>query len=113
MDTTAVEYDTKRLDHLGIVAGICHEIGLVKTIDEMLPTPSGRKVSCGQATLAMALNGLGFTGRALYLMPEYMENKPVDLLIDEELAASDFNDDTLGRALMNYSRPESRRYLRK
>ena len=99
MDTTAVEYDTQRLDHLGIVAGICHEIGLVNTIDGMLPTPSGRKVSCGQATLAMVLNGLGFTGRALYLMPEYMENKPVDLLIDEALVASDFNDDTLGRAL--------------
>lgn len=99
MDTTAIEYDSKRLDHLGIVAGICQEIGLVKTIDEMLPTPSGRKVSCGQATLAMVLNGLGFTGRALYLMPEYMENKPVELLIDEALVASDFNDDTLGRAL--------------
>lgn len=99
MDTTALKYDTKRLDHLGIVAGICHEIGLVDTIDEMLPTPSGRKVSCGQATLAMVLNGLGFTGRALYLMPEYLENKPVDLLIDEALVASDFNDDTLGRAL--------------
>ena len=99
MDTTAIEYETKRLDHLGIVAGVCHEIGLVNTIDEMLPGPSGRKVSCGQATLAMVLNGLGFTGRALYLMPEYMENKPVELLISEELVASDFNDDTLGRAL--------------
>lgn len=99
MDTIAIEYDTKRLDHLGIVAGICHEIGLVNTIDEMLPTPSERKVSCGQATLAMVLNGLGFTGRALYLVPEYMENKPVELLISEELVASDFNDDTLGRAL--------------
>ena len=99
MDTTTIEYDTKRLDHLGIVAGICHEIGLVNTIDAMLPTPSERKVSCGQATLAMILNGLGFTGRALYLMPEYMENKPVDLLISEELVASDFNDDTLGRSL--------------
>jgi transposase len=65
----------------------------------MLPTPSERKVSCGQATLAMILNGLGFTGRALYLMPEYMENKPVGLLISEELVARDFNDDTLGRSL--------------
>jgi transposase len=99
MDTTTVEYDTKRLDHLGIVAGICHEIGLVKTINELLPTPSGRKVSCGTATLAMILNGLGMTGRALYLMPEYMENKPVKLLTGEDLEARDFNDDTLGRAL--------------
>jgi len=99
MDTKAIKYDTKRLDHLGIVAGICHEIDLVDMIDGMLATPSGRKVSCGTATLAMVLNGLGFTGRALYLMPEYLENKPVDLLIREDLVASDFNDDTLGRAL--------------
>lgn len=99
MDTTTIEYDTKRLDHLGIVAGICHEIELVKTINEMLPTRAYRKVSCGTATLAMILNGLGFTGRALYLMPEYMENKPVKLLTGEDLEASDFNDDTLGRAL--------------
>jgi transposase len=94
-----MEYETKRLDHLGIVAGICHEIGLVKRINEMLPTPSGRKVSCGTATLAMILNGLGLTGRALYLMPEYMADKPVKLLTGEELEGSDFNDDTLGRAL--------------
>lgn len=99
MDTTTIEYDTKRLDHLGIVAGVCHEIGLVERINGMLPTPSGRKVSCGTATLAMILNGLGLTGRALYLMPEYMGNKPVKLLTGEDLAASDFNDDTLGRAL--------------
>jgi transposase len=32
-------------------------------------------------------------------MPEYMENKPVGLLFSQDLVASDFNDDTLGRAL--------------
>jgi transposase len=68
-------------------------------IDGLLPTPSERKVSCGQATQAMVLNALGLTGRALYLMPEYMKNKPIDLLIGEGLKAEDFNDDTLGRAL--------------
>ncbi len=47
----------------------------------------------------MVLNAMGLTGRALYLMPEYMENKPVDLLIGPGLQAEDFNDDTLGRAL--------------
>lgn len=99
MSREAYEYDTKRLDHLGIVAGICRDINLVQNIDESLMRPPERKVSCGEATLAMVLNGLGFTGRALYLMPEYLENKPVDLLIREGLTASDFNDDTLGRAL--------------
>jgi transposase len=32
-------------------------------------------------------------------MPDYLQNKPVDLLIDPELTAEDFNDDTLGRCL--------------
>jgi transposase len=99
METTAYEYETVRIDHLGIVAGICKQINLENIIDYSLPTPSNRKVSCGQATLAMVLNGLGLTGRALYLMPEYMSNKPVDILVDEGLTAADFNDDTLGRAL--------------
>lgn len=103
MDISSVEYETKRLDHLGIIAGICHEIGLVETINELLKKykekDSGRKVSCGTAVLAMIMNGLGLTSRALYLMPEYMENKPIKLLTGEDLEASDFNDDSLGRAL--------------
>ncbi len=99
MDTTGIEYTTERMDHLGIVAGICQQINLIRIIDESILMPTGRKVSCGQAVQAMVLNALGLTGRALYLMPEYMRNKPVDLLIGEGLVADDFNDDTLGRAL--------------
>jgi len=29
-------YSTQRLDHLGIVAGICREIGLVEQIDRIV-----------------------------------------------------------------------------
>ena len=47
----------------------------------------------------MVLNALGFSGRALYLMPDFLHNKPVDLLIGPGLSAEDFNDDTLGRSL--------------
>jgi len=91
-------YETQRIDHLGIVAGVCQEIGLIEQIDQQVK-PNGRKVSCGQATQAMILNALGFVGRAMYLMPDYLRNKPVDLLVDESLRAEDFNDDTLGRGL--------------
>lgn len=91
-------FETQRLDHLGIVAGISKEIGLVETIDQEIGLVQ-RKVSCGQAVLAMVLNALGFSGRALYLMPDYLRNKPVDLLIAPELKADDFNDDSLGRSL--------------
>ena len=99
MNRNEESYETYRLDHLGIVAGICEQIKLVETIDGMLPTPSGRKVSCGQATLAMVLNAMGLNGRALYLTPEYMANKPVEHLFGAGYQASDFNDDALGRGL--------------
>ena len=91
-------YETKRIDHLGIVAGISQEIGLIEAIDQAVGA-SERKVSCGAAVQAMVLNGLGFTSRALYLMPQYLDNKPIDLLIAPDLVAGDFNDDTLGRSL--------------
>ncbi len=70
-------FETKRIEHLGIVAGICHEIGLIEQINQAAGA-SERKVSCGAAVQAMVLNALGFTSRALYLVPQYMANKPVD-----------------------------------
>ena len=91
-------YETQRIDHLGIIAGICQEISLIEKIDAQVKS-SDRKVSCGRGTQAMILNALGFVGQALYLMPDYLHNKPVDLLIDPNLTAGDFNDDTLGRCL--------------
>ena len=30
------QYETQRIDHLGIVAGICQEIGLVEEIDRQV-----------------------------------------------------------------------------
>lgn len=99
METTAYEYTTERIDHLGIAAGVCKQIKLIQIIDESIIIPTGRKVSCGQSVQAMVLNAMGLSGRAMYLMPEYMRNKPVDLLVGEGLVADDFNDDTLGRAL--------------
>lgn len=92
------DLQSQRLDHLGIVAGICNEIELAETIDTHL-TDTGRKVSVGQAVQAMILNGLGFVSRPLYLSPEFFHNKPVDLLVGEGIDASDLNDDCLGRAL--------------
>ena len=90
-------YETQRIDYLGIVAGICQEISLTEKVDAQVKA-NDRKVSCGKATQAIILNALGFVGHALYLMPDYL-NKPVDLLLDLDLTAEDFNDDTLGRCL--------------
>jgi len=92
------DLQSQRLDHLGIVAGICNEIGLIEEIDEQIG-PNERKVSVGQAVQALVINALGFVSRPLYLTPEFFENKPVDLLVGAGIAAADLNDDCLGRAL--------------
>jgi transposase len=91
-------YSTKNLDHLGIVTGVCQHIDLIEQIDARV-ADTGRKVSVGQATQAMVLNGLGFVGRALYLTPEFYHTKPVDLLIGDGIEAADLNSDSLGKAL--------------
>lgn len=92
------EYKTQQLDHLGIVAGMCDKIELVKQIDAFFPGQQ-RKVSVGEAVKAMILNALGFVSRPLYLTPEFYEKKPIELLFRPGLCANDFNEDSLGRAL--------------
>ena len=60
---------------------------------------SYRRVSIGIATVAMILNGLGFSNRRLYLVPQYFEHKPLEHLLGEGIKAEDLNDDCLGRTL--------------
>jgi transposase len=93
-----VEYQTERLDHLGIVAGVCREAGIAEWLDERAGDQR-RSVSMGTATVAMILNGLGFSNRQLYLVPQYFENKPVEHLLGEGISADMLNDDCLGRTL--------------
>jgi transposase len=93
-----VAYQTERLDHLGIVAGVCREAGIAEWLDERAGDQR-RSVSMGTATVAMILNGLGFSNRQLYLVPQYFENKPVEHLLGEGITADMLNDDCLGRTL--------------
>jgi transposase len=94
----ATSFATQRLDHRGMVAGICQRLQLIEQMDAQVG-PSGRQVSVGEAVPAMGLNALGFASRALDLTPEFFANKPVGLLIRAGLEAADLNDDSLGRAL--------------
>jgi hypothetical protein len=91
-------YVNERMDHLGIVAGVCQEIGLAAWLDEQDPTHR-QQVSVGTATVAMILNGLGFSNRQLYLVPQYFANKPVEHLLGRGITADMLNDDCLGRTL--------------
>ena len=95
-------WTTQRLDHLGIVAGVCDRIDLINTIDTFI-CPTKRKVSVGESVVAMILNALGFVSRPLYLTHEFFSNKPVDLLIRPHLCAADF---TMALSLLVYALAE-------
>jgi transposase len=93
-----IAYQTERLDHLGIVAGICRDIGIAEWLDAQAGA-SQRQVSIGTAVVAMILNGLGFSNRQLYLVPQFFANKPVEHLLGKGITADQLNDDCLGRTL--------------
>jgi transposase len=88
----------ERLDHLGIVAGVCEEIGLAAYLDAVAG-PSDQQVSIGTATVAMILNGLGFSNRRLYLVSQFFATKPVEHLLGLGVTAELLHDDCLGRTL--------------
>ena len=93
-------YSTKSLDHLGLVSGMCKEIGVATIIDQALPKQSTDKhITFGQLVEAMILNGLGFVGRTLHMYPEYFAERPVERLIGKGIKAEHINDDALGRCL--------------
>jgi transposase len=94
-----MKYASKSLDHLGIVSGLCKEIGLVETIDDVIGVDEQQIVTTGESVMSMVINALGFVSKPLYMFPDFMEKKPVKLLFRDGLNAEDFNDDTLGRAL--------------
>ena len=76
------------------------ELGLPELIDTVIKQDhEQRQVSVGLCVKAMILNGLGFVNRALYLMPHFFKDKPVERLLGEGVAAEHLNDDALGRAL--------------
>ena len=94
------KYDVKRLDHLGLVAGFCKEIGLNEWVDSYFPKESHHShITNGQLFVAMLLNGLGFVSRTLHVYPEYFKDIPTERLLGEGVLAHHINDDVLGRFL--------------
>jgi len=100
MELSDGKVSSKVMDHLGIVAGVCQELGIAKRIDEKIGEQrSDRKLSCGTSAVAMIINGLGFTNRRLYLTSQFYESKAVELLLGEGIKSEDVTDSTLGQAL--------------
>ena len=100
MNAESALYNSYNLDHLGLIAGMVDELGLPELIDTVIKQDhEQRQVSVGLCVKAMILNGLGFVNRALYLMPHFFKDKPLERLLGEGIEAEHLNDDTLGRAL--------------
>lgn len=92
------EDQTERLDHVGIVAGVCQEAGRAEWLEKQAGERR-RSVSVGKATVAMVRNGLGFSNRQRYLVPQDVENTPVEHVVGEGITAERLNDDGVGRPL--------------
>src|SRR4029450_10276881 len=89
----------ERLDHLGVVASVIKELGIVEKVDARLGLHDQEEITAGEAIAGMILNGLGVSNRPLSLTPQFFANKPLDLLFREGLRAEMFNRFKLGRTL--------------
>src|SRR5258708_7923398 len=94
----AFDVVVEHLNHLGIVDEGCGEVGIAEWHNAQDPT-NRQQVSVGTATVAMVLNGLGFSNRQLYLVPQFFADKPVEHLLGPGITAAALNDDCLGRTL--------------
>jgi len=95
MDAVHVE----RLDHLGLIASVINDLGLVNMIDSRLKPDDQEAITPGEAVKGMILNGLGFAHRPLSLTPQFFAGKPLDLLFRPGVDADMFNRFKLGRTL--------------
>ncbi len=89
----------ERLDHLGLMAEVIKDVGLIDMIDARLVPDSQEEITPGEAVAGMILNGLGLANRPLSLTPQFFANKPLDLLFHEGVCAELFNRFKLGRTL--------------
>ncbi|HYN44770.1 MAG TPA: IS1634 family transposase [Candidatus Limnocylindrales bacterium] len=97
--TQSTEIQIQNLDHLGLVAGIIDEIGIVEIINEEISIETGEIVTAGQVVKGILLNGLGFVSRALYLFPQFFEDKATEHLLGKGIEAKHLNDDKIGRVM--------------
>lgn len=89
----------ERLDHLGVIAGVMRDLGIIEMVDARIMPEEQEGISTGEAVAGMILNGLGFSERPMSLTPQFFENKPVELLFRQGVSAEHFNRFKLGRSL--------------
>lgn len=95
----SINAQVERLDHLGVIAGVIKDLGLVEFINGRIPNDAREEISCGEAVVGMIVNGLRFSDRPLTLTPQFFENKALSCLFRPGVSAKHFNRFRLGRAL--------------
>lgn len=93
------EIDVQDIDHLGLIAGIVDEIGIVDITNRLLGTHPLEQVSAGHVVKALILNCLGFLTAPLYLFGQFFEGKATEHLIGEGVKPEHLNDSRIGRVL--------------
>ena len=95
----ADKIEVRTINHLGIIAGIIDEIGIVEIINEQLGIKPQEKLNSGIIVKSIILNALGFVSRPLYLFPQFFQDKATEHLFGEGILPEDFNDDKVGRVM--------------
>ena len=91
--------EIKNLNHLGIIAGIIDDIGIVEIINKQLGTDPKEIVSPGVIIKAIIINGLGFVAKPLYLFPQFFQDKATEHLLGKGICPEQLNDDRIGRIM--------------
>lgn len=89
----------KNIDHLGIVAGLIDEIGIVEIINYKLGIDPREKISAGILVKSILINGLGFVSRPLYLFNQFFDDKGIKILLGSDVESDYINDDKIGRVM--------------
>ena len=89
----------ERIDHLGIVAGVIQDLGIIDMIDSRIPPDEREDITTGEAIAGMIINGLGFSDRPISLTPQFFQGKALDILIREGITPDMLNRFKLGRSL--------------
>src|ERR1043166_5803151 len=87
----------ERLDHLGVIAAVIKDLGLIDMINARLVPDAQEVITPGEAVAGRILNGLGVANRPLSLPPQFFASQPLDLWFREGSEAEMFNRFKRGR----------------
>ena len=91
--------EVEDIDHLGIIAGIIDDIGMVDIINQKIGEHPQEEVSAGHVVKALILNCMGFLSAPLYLFSEFFMGKATEHLLGEGIKAEYLNARRIGRVL--------------